>query len=85
MRALLSDLPVKSCWTLSEQVGDGTPPLVIDETGDVKKGRSRGTGRGRFAIKPAQARQMVVRALDGGAPAPWVTGDEVCGADPDLR
>jgi hypothetical protein len=25
MRGLLSDLPVKSCWTLSEQVGDGTP------------------------------------------------------------
>jgi SRSO17 transposase len=58
---------------------------VIDETGDVKKGRSRGTGRGRFAIKPALARQMLVRALDGGAPAPWVTGDEVYGADPYLR
>jgi SRSO17 transposase len=30
-----------------------------------------------FATKPELARQMIVRALDGGAAAPWVTGDEV--------
>jgi SRSO17 transposase len=69
---LLSDLPVKNCWTLSEQAGHGTPDgmqhllreavwdtdgvrddlrdyvvehlggeeavLVVDETGDLKKG-----------------------------------------------
>lgn len=69
---LLSDLPIKNCWTLSEQVGDTTPDgmqhllrkavwdhdgvrddlrdnvvehlgaeeavLVVDETGDLKKG-----------------------------------------------
>jgi len=69
---LLSDLPIKNCWTLSEQVGDSTPGgmqhllrkavwdtdgvrddlrdyvvehlggkdavLVVDETGDLKKG-----------------------------------------------
>jgi SRSO17 transposase len=38
-----------------------------------------------FATKPELARQMIVRALDGGAAAPWVAGDEVYGADPRLR
>ena len=28
---------------------------------------------------------MLGRALDAGVPAAWVTGDEVYGADPDLR
>jgi SRSO17 transposase len=39
----------------------------------------------RFATKPALARQMITRALDGGAAARWVAGDEVYGADPGLR
>ena len=39
----------------------------------------------KFATKPELARQMIARALDGGAAAPWVTGDEVYGADPGLR
>jgi SRSO17 transposase len=38
-----------------------------------------------FATKPALACQMIIRALDGGAAAPWVAGDEVYGADPGLR
>src|SRR5436305_6512416 len=38
-----------------------------------------------FATKPTLARLMLVRALDAGVPAAWVTGDEVYGADPDLR
>ena len=38
-----------------------------------------------FATKPALARQMITRALDGGATARWVAGDEVYGADPGLR
>ncbi len=38
-----------------------------------------------FATKPALARKMIVRALDAGVSAPWVTGDEVYGADPGLR
>src|SRR4051794_13193583 len=38
-----------------------------------------------FATKPALATAMLTRALDGGVPAAWVTGDEVYGADPDLR
>jgi SRSO17 transposase len=38
-----------------------------------------------FATKPKLARRMIGRALDAGTPASWVTGDEVCGADPGLR
>jgi SRSO17 transposase len=38
-----------------------------------------------FATKPALARQMIAAAVDAGVPAGWVTGDEVYGADPDLR
>src|SRR6202167_3658277 len=38
-----------------------------------------------FATKPALARQMITRALDAGAPAAWVTADEVYGQDPALR
>jgi SRSO17 transposase len=38
-----------------------------------------------FATKPTMARRMLVRGLDAGVPAAWVTGDEVYGADPALR
>lgn len=38
-----------------------------------------------FATKPTLATTMIGRALDAGVPAPWVTGDEVYGADPNLR
>jgi SRSO17 transposase len=38
-----------------------------------------------FATKPALATAMLARALDAGVPAAWVAGDEVYGADPDLR
>lgn len=38
-----------------------------------------------FATKPALARTMIARALDAGVPAGWVAGDEVYGADPQLR
>jgi SRSO17 transposase len=38
-----------------------------------------------FATKPALARRMITRALDAGAPAAWVAGDEVYGTDPGLR
>ncbi|HEY0699529.1 MAG TPA: IS701 family transposase [Micromonospora sp.] len=38
-----------------------------------------------FATKPALARQMITAAFDADVPASWVTGDEVYGADPDLR
>jgi SRSO17 transposase len=38
-----------------------------------------------FATKPALATAMLTRALDADVPARWVAGDEVYGADPDLR
>jgi len=38
-----------------------------------------------FATKPALAREMIGRALDGGTPAAWATADEVYGQDPRLR
>jgi SRSO17 transposase len=125
---------------LTEALGDPEAVLVVDETGDLKKGsqsvgvqrqytgtagrienaqvavylvyasdaghalidrelylpknwiqdpdRCRLAGipeRIRFATKPALATQMLARTLDAGVPAAWVTGDEVYGADPDLR
>jgi SRSO17 transposase len=123
-----------------EHLGDSGAVLVIDETGDLKKGsRTVGVQRqytgtaGRvensqvavyltyatahghalidrelylprswtddparcaaagvpaevsFATKPALATVMLARALAAGVPAGWVAGDEVYGADPDLR
>jgi SRSO17 transposase len=123
-----------------DHLGDPDAVLVIDETGDVKKGsRTVGVQRqytgtaGRiensqvavyltysakgghalidrelylpkswtddparcaaagvpaelgFATKPALATAMLTRAVDAGMPARWVAGDEVYGADPDLR
>lgn len=38
-----------------------------------------------FATKPALAQQMILAALDAGAPASFIAGDEVYGADPALR
>jgi SRSO17 transposase len=38
-----------------------------------------------FATKPALAAAMIAGALDAGVAAAWVAGDEVYGADPDLR
>ncbi len=38
-----------------------------------------------FATKPQLAARMVERALDAGAPARWVAGDEVYGDNPHLR
>ncbi len=42
-------------------------------------------GEVEFATKPTLAREMILAALDGGATASWVAGDEVYGADPRLR
>ena len=38
-----------------------------------------------FATKPALAQRMILAALDAGVPASFVAGDEVYGADPNLR
>ena len=55
-------------------------------TDDPARCRAAGIPAGvTFATKPALARRMIARALDAGVAAAWVTGDEVYGADPDLR
>jgi SRSO17 transposase len=38
-----------------------------------------------FATKPALATRMITSAIEANTPARWATGDEVYGADPDLR
>lgn len=48
------------------------------------------TSRGRalnvqFATKPRLAWEMIAAALDAGVEAPWVTGDEAYGQDPQFR
>lgn len=125
---------------VTTELGDSDGVLVVDETGDLKKGtmtvgvqrqytgtagrvenaqvavyltyagdrghamidrevylpRSWTSDRDRcaaagvpedieFGTKPALAAGMLTRALNAGVPARWVTGDEVYGADPDLR
>jgi SRSO17 transposase len=132
----LQHLLSRACWDADgvrddirdyvvERLGDPAAVLVVDETGDVKKGtatagvarqytgtagrvenaqvavyltypgawtgdparcQAAGLPAGRaFATRPALALRMINRALDAGAPAAWVTGDEVYGADPGLR
>lgn len=39
----------------------------------------------QFATKPRLAWEMISAALDAGVKAPWVTGDEAYGQDPQLR
>jgi SRSO17 transposase len=123
-----------------EHLGEREAVLVIDETGDLKKGAGTvgcnactpapraasrtprvavylvyATGAGHavidrelylpkswtddpdrcraagvpdqvgLATKPALATRMPARALDAGVPAAWVTGEEVYGANPNLR
>lgn len=38
-----------------------------------------------FATKPKLAARMLTRIVNAGTPARWATGDEVYGADPELR
>lgn len=55
-------------------------------TGDPARRRAAGIGDGTaFETKPALACRMIARALDAGAGADWVSGDEVYGASPHLR
>nr|WP_244897798.1 IS701 family transposase [Mycobacterium alsense] len=125
---------------VSDHLGDPGAVLVVDETGDLKKGtntvgvqrqysgtagriensqvavylayaapaghtlidrrlylpkdwcddRERRATAGvpddvEFATKPTLAAQMITAALDADVPAGWATGDEVYGADPELR
>jgi SRSO17 transposase len=62
--------------------------LYVPKSWTTDRDRLRAAGvpdRVGFATKPALARRLLLRALDAGVPASWVTGDEVCGADPGLR
>jgi SRSO17 transposase len=43
------------------------------------------TDRRGFATKPTLAKMLISRAVEAKAPAAWVAGDEVYGADPTLR
>jgi SRSO17 transposase len=55
-------------------------------TSDPDRCRAAGVPQGTvFATKPALAKTLITRVLDAGAPAAWVTADEVYGQDPQLR
>jgi SRSO17 transposase len=55
-------------------------------TSDPDRCRAAGVPEGTvFATKPALAKTLIARVLDAGAPAAWVTADEVYGQDPQLR
>jgi SRSO17 transposase len=60
--------------------------LPKDWTRDPDRMRAAGVpAQVGFATKPALAQAMLIRALEAGVPASWVTGDEVYGACPRLR
>src|SRR3954451_4768146 len=53
---------------------------------DRERARAAGIGDGvGFATKPELARAMLIRALEAGVPAGWLTADEVYGQDKRLR
>ncbi|MFJ8532332.1 IS701 family transposase [Streptomyces sp. NPDC093591] len=53
---------------------------------DTKRRDAAGVpGDVQFATKPRLAWEMIAAALDAGVEAPWVTGDEAYGQDPQLR
>jgi SRSO17 transposase len=55
-------------------------------TDDRDRARAAGIGDDvAFATKPELARRMLTRALDAGAPAGWLTADEIYGQDKRLR
>ncbi|MEV7994268.1 transposase [Streptomyces sp. NPDC086077] len=53
---------------------------------DAERRRTAGTPETvQFAAKPRLAWEMIAAALNAGVQAPWVTGDEAYGQDPQLR
>jgi SRSO17 transposase len=60
--------------------------LPASWAGDADRCRAAGVPEAAgFVTKPALAAAMIERAVTAGAPASWVAGDEVYGADPILR
>lgn len=60
--------------------------LPREWTDDRKRCREAGIpDEVRFATKPEQARVMIERAMAGGVPFGWVTGDTIYGGDRNLR
>src|SRR3954468_4598870 len=60
--------------------------LPEEWTDDPERCQAAGVPEGTaFATKPGLAKAMLARAFSAGAPAAWVTGDEVYGGDGALR
>jgi SRSO17 transposase len=60
--------------------------LPVSWTDDPQRCAEAGVPAGiEFATKTELAQRMITRALDGGAPVGWLTGDEVYGASTRLR
>jgi SRSO17 transposase len=60
--------------------------LPVAWRNDAERCRDAGVPENiEFATKPALAAAMITRAVQAGVPAGWVAGDEVYGADPELR
>ena len=60
--------------------------LPAEWADDIERRREAGVPEGvEFATKPELARRMIERALAAEVPAAWVTGDEVYGANGELR
>ena len=60
--------------------------LPQEWTDDPKRCERAGIPEGTaFATKPQLAKRMLAHAFNAGVPAAWVTGDEVYGADGNLR
>ncbi|MFC8545055.1 IS701 family transposase [Streptomyces sp. NPDC057244] len=54
-------------------------------TGSERRQAAGTPGTVPFATKPRPAREMITAVPDAGVGAPWVTGDEAYGRDPQLR
>lgn len=59
------------------------PKSWIDDPG--RRERADVPADTAFATKPELAGRMITRAVAAGTPARFATGDEVYGADPELR
>jgi SRSO17 transposase len=62
--------------------------LYLPEGWTDDRDRCRRAGIGddvRFATKPELARKMIERAVQAGVSFSWVTADEACGGNPELR